>query len=1217
MTQERNALRDTNSRLHAERDILKRDQSTQQMLRLNLQEIKNGLDMSNSALKMKLENEIENLRKENTVLRRKVSDETERFKEAVFSGESANKELIERLRNDQGSLQETKEALENSKATVARLSADIEDLQSQVKVLSNTTLESVNAPEDQPVTIPALERQIKELQTQLRDAKIENETMSQHLTLARQSVDEYRTLCGSIEGQISITSETSKQLTDELQQRLEGKDEIIRDIQSKLSTAERESATLKDEKDKLARDSENKAVNLEEEINRMRRDLQAANTKLQSAYEENVRIKLDLEKQTLVYKDVQEKYEKELAVHGDDVSNMNELKIELDAVRLRVTEEEQSRRNAENQLNQAVSDWISKENSLRSELTRLQESKQELETLNTSLQDQIINLTTRIEALNNKTSDDTEDGDSAAEASEAHHQKSSEQWLQLIRYLRREKEIAKTKTEMAEAACSRFENQIKHSEKQMEELKKELSELRDSSHVSIITSAKQADLLRKVETLSALTDSNRMLREEKDVAVKELKEVKEQLSVIEVEIGPLREKSSELETRCESLLNENTALKQDVGRWRTRASALLEKSNKVSQEEMKRLQTENDTMTKQLQSIQEANKKQQVEITRQLQQVRMLQQQTTALHSSNQTLQNDKKTLQDDQKKLGDEKTKLQGELQTLRLEVSSLKNSQAEKDNNLDNASRELENVNKLLEEQKNTVKAVKSIARKYKKQYEDLQKEQEAGGGGTGEKMSGQPDVSIEGEGSGTSAELQKEELARYEAQVKQLQEEIETLKRDAETLKTERTQAEERLKNHLKTLREKLTATTTQKNEIEATLTEYRGKLTAMEVSSEESSSRLAALKSQYEGRLGRLEKENKDLKTTTSGNASEVNLALQQQNDDQKKELDMLKQRLAALENRYKLQSQSSKVVSPEKVLPVEKAKANIRPIPGPAPKQMAVARPPLTASIRPISMTRKATVSVSAMPTQNQQASSSNVQQSAVSAAVVAPVSQAQVSTSTPDQSSASAPESSPQQQLHQLTVNPSSNIPISSAVRQAAAVQPTVTVAPVAAGNAGIVGGNTGPGSSGVSPQQCSGVAGGISSGLPQPQQGTSSSSSSSGAPSTVGSNNDTQPGHQDPSTSSAVQMLEESEMGDSSEQVSSSEGSTHQNILTVAPLRSKQHEMQQSSSSTLQHQQPQPGTSKKQGGSSTEEPSPSSSSLRPTQSSNKRLRGSDVSLCL
>ncbi|CAL8094956.1 unnamed protein product [Orchesella dallaii] len=81
MTQERNSLRDTNARLQAERDLLKRDQSTQQMLRLNLQEIKNNLEMSrNSSLKSKMESEIENLRKENAILHRKVSTETERFK---------------------------------------------------------------------------------------------------------------------------------------------------------------------------------------------------------------------------------------------------------------------------------------------------------------------------------------------------------------------------------------------------------------------------------------------------------------------------------------------------------------------------------------------------------------------------------------------------------------------------------------------------------------------------------------------------------------------------------------------------------------------------------------------------------------------------------------------------------------------------------------------------------------------------------------------------------------------------------------------------------------------------------------------------------------------------------------------------------------------------------------------------------------------------------
>lgn len=1132
-------------------------------------------------------------------------------------------------------MQTTKEELETSKATIARLTGDIDDLQAQVKALSNTGLETV-AGDDQPVTIPSLERQIKELQTQLRDAKIENETLEQHLSLARTSGEEYRALCSSIEDRISVVSEQSRKLTEELQESLSAKDRHVEDLEARLTTAERDCANLKDEKTALGRDSDIKIASLDEEINRMRRDLQAANVKLQSAYEENVRVKLDLEKQTLVYKDIQDKYEKELSAHGADVNTLTNVKNELETLKVRITEEEQLHRTMENQLAQTKEDWSTMENSLRNELTRLQESKDELETLNSSLQDQIINLTIRIEAANKPKSEDGEEGDPAAAGAsgDTDVQKSSEQWLQLVRYMRREKEIQKTKAEMAEAESARKDGYAKHMEKINEDLKRQLSEARDSSHVSIITSAKQADLLRKVETLSALTDSNRMLREEKETAVKELTELRQKYSTIEVEIGPLREKSSELEQRCEGLLNENTALKQDVGRWRNRASALLEKSNKVNPEEMKKLQVENDNMMRQVQAVTETSKKYQQEIGKLSQQVKLLQQQIMALQNNNLSLQNEKKAMTDEHKRMEEEKEKARADMQSLRLEVSSLKNAQVEKDDNLERMTRELDNAQKQLEEQRGTVKAVKGIARKYKKQFEDMQKGIVSGDSANQDKSATQQDATLEGTGEGTSAgalgDSQREEIARYEQQVKQLQDEIETLKAEADSIKTERIQTEERFKNMVKQLRDKLQATTNQKAELEVQFNECKSKLMGLEVTAEETSSRFAgnlfennlcldliiyrliifknyfsALKSQYEGRLGRLEKENKDLKAATVGNTAEINLSLQAQNEDQKKELDMLKQRLAAVENRYKLQSQSAKVVSPDKLLPVEKAKANIRPLPGPSPKQLTATRPPLTASIRPISMTRKATVSVSAMPTQNQQASSSNVQ-SAVSAAVIAPVSQAQVSTSTPDQSSG-APESSPQQQLHQLAVNPGSSVPISSAGRQAAAVQPTVTVAPVAVGSAGgVVSGNN-DANSGTVPQQSAG--GVISSGVPQSQQSSSSTASTSGQSGIGGSSNDTQVGHQDPSTSSAAQMME-SEMSDSSEQVSSSEGSTHQNVLTVAPLRSKQHDPQQSSSSTLQHQQPQPGTSKKQGSSSTDqEPSPSSSSLRPTQSSNKRLR--------
>jgi nucleoprotein TPR len=75
--------------------------------------------------------------------------------------------------------------------------------------------------------------------------------------------------------------------------------------------------------------------------------------------------------------------------------------------------------------------------------------------------------------------------------------------------MRRQKEIAYTKTEMAEATVQRLESQLKFMEAQYEEVKAKLSQNQQDSHYSVMTSAKQAELLRKVETLSALTDSNR------------------------------------------------------------------------------------------------------------------------------------------------------------------------------------------------------------------------------------------------------------------------------------------------------------------------------------------------------------------------------------------------------------------------------------------------------------------------------------------------------------------------------------------------------------------------------------------------------------------------------------------------------------------------------------------------------------------------------------
>ncbi|CAL8119637.1 unnamed protein product [Orchesella dallaii] len=426
------------------------------------------------------------------------------------------------------------------------------------------------------------------------------------------------------------------------------------------------------------------------------------------------------------------------------------------------------------------------------------------------------------------------------------------------------------------------------------------------------------------KTPSALSDSNCYPREENDTAVAESLELKQEESVLDVEIGPLREKVSELESRCQDLINENTALKQDVDRWKIREASLLEKSNQVNPEEMKRLETKVDDPKNEMQSTQETSKEQQLE-NKNLKELKALRLQIMTLRTANHILKKEKELPSNDNKKVADEMEKLRAQLQTTQLELANLKNSQVCRD--MEQVSKEMDKAGKLLEEQKNTVMAVQSIASKYKneKQYQDVQKEQEE----RGIARPGQPEGSANNVkiGDNDITEVREEENSERDAEIKKLHDEIAILKRDADLAK-----ANCRMRNRIKNLRKELSSTKAQNTEAEGQKNELQMKCSKLEESVEERDVRFAAMKSQYEDHLIHLEEENKDLKATSLCPTPTEYLTVLQEKDELKKENVMIKQRMEALEN------QTSIVVNPEKVLPIENSKTNIGVIAGPSPNR---------------------------------------------------------------------------------------------------------------------------------------------------------------------------------------------------------------------------------------------------------------------------------------
>ena len=82
--------------------------------------------------------------------------------------------------------------------------------------------------------------------------------------------------------------------------------------------------------------------------------------------------------------------------------------------------------------------------------------------------------------------------------------------------MRREKEIAETKCEMAGSEVARLEQKNKHLVRQLEEAERQLAEEREKSQIASVSASQHAEVLSKLESFNLLRDSNRLMREEKE-----------------------------------------------------------------------------------------------------------------------------------------------------------------------------------------------------------------------------------------------------------------------------------------------------------------------------------------------------------------------------------------------------------------------------------------------------------------------------------------------------------------------------------------------------------------------------------------------------------------------------------------------------------------------------------------------------------------------------
>ncbi|KAN0060627.1 Protein mlp1 [Thecaphora frezii] len=147
---------------------------------------------------------------------------------------------------------------------------------------------------------------------------------------------------------------------------------------------------------------------------------------------------------------------------------------------------------------------------------------------------------------------------------------------EVIKYLRREKEIVDLQMELNKQETARLKQSLDHANKTLDETRSQLSEER-SRTAGVATSAGQhAELLEKIGELNSLREANATLRDEADKSAKRIAQLDALLATANGELQPLREQLINAQVDLESCQAQLNMVQEDNKRWQARAQGLLQ-----------------------------------------------------------------------------------------------------------------------------------------------------------------------------------------------------------------------------------------------------------------------------------------------------------------------------------------------------------------------------------------------------------------------------------------------------------------------------------------------------------------------------------------------------------------------------------------------------------------------------------------------------------------
>ena len=629
------SLRNENANLKAEKDFWKsvekrimddNEALIQERSRLNsmntsLQSLMNEREHADSESRRKLQSQIENLETDLQKTSANLREEVEESKRSTSRREFDAAQSQKRVDDLMASLSGAREELAKSTTAKDHLSRQVDDMVIELRS-AKERLEVFNSANNMPEqsTTPRSNGDSVMQVSEEQGLKVRISELQRDLDLARKDtndqqsqIEQYKAISQASEDNLQNMNETQELFRKETETIIEQKKERIADLERQLQDVSAEFTSINKENDELR----NKQTEHQHSLNEQRKEFELKLNQLKDEDERHAAaaqfLQQDLRAQADIAQQAQQNYESELVKHADAATALRKYRTDFDELKVQLAKAKAEAKTARQNQEQNEESWSETKIRVEREIHELNTARRDLKIQNDRLHEQLETLSTARKRI----------GEAPYNADSDAAIAGLENLQEVVKYLRREKEMVDVQLDLSTQEAKRLRQQLDYTQAQLDDarLKSQQQSRIDADNASSALAHKK--LMDTIQDLNTLRESNVTLRAEARQAQTHLTNRVKEVEDLRAQIEPLQDELQELKGDSEAHEGEVKLLKENADRWQQRAQNVLQKYDRVDpaeyealKEQIQKLETERNEIVSAREAAQQQLEATNVQVTR-------------------------------------------------------------------------------------------------------------------------------------------------------------------------------------------------------------------------------------------------------------------------------------------------------------------------------------------------------------------------------------------------------------------------------------------------------------------------------------------------------------------------------------------------------------------------------------------------------------------------